>query len=97
MRFFIYPRMICGYMGFHLDQPMLNLQNVMGLLTVWLNTFLKCMFLLREANTFWDYTNSLYVSLASIVVAVLYTILSIEKFELLKLVDLFEEIFQNSE
>lgn len=97
VRFFEYPRKCCGYLGFYSDQNPLHVRLVLGFLLLWLNVAFNLLFLFYEANTFWDYTHSVFNSLTGVVVAVLFTIYFVKKAEVLGTMDIFEEIFQNSE
>lgn len=97
VRFFAYVRKCLGFFGFHSNRSLLNARIVFGLLLTWSTVFVSFMFLICEANTFWDYTNGLFTSLATTVVAVIFTMFVIAKPKIFEIVDLFEEMFQQSE
>lgn len=82
-------------MGFERDQR-LNGRLLFGLLLPVLNVFLNIMFALYEANTFWEYTNSIFISLVNGVGLILFFILIIQVWRVYEIIDFGQIFFERS-
>lgn len=81
--------------GFKPNQSSLN-GRVLGGLTVYiLNLFTNVMFLVLEANTFWEYTNSFFVSMVATVGLLLFSILINNVPKLFKLMKFAQKVVED--
>lgn len=92
VRFFAYLRECIGRFGLYSEQSSLNARVALGVLLTWLTVFLDGMFLVCEADTFWDYTTSVFITLATAVTAIIFTMFISTKRKVFEILDLFDEI-----
>lgn len=82
-------------MGFIPNQQ-INRQILGGLVMYFLNVFLNVMYLLYEANTFWEYTNSMFISLTSGVGSLLFTMLIFQAWRVFEIIDFGQKFIEDS-
>lgn len=83
-------------MGLKPNQRLLNGRVLCEMLVYVLN-FISCaMFVISEANTFWEYTNSIFILMAAVVAPLLFILLTINSAKMFKLMEFFREIFEDS-
>lgn len=85
-----------AFIGITAESRPFNVRNLLVLLTFGTMVTLICTFLLREASTFKDYTDSIYMS--SVTIAITTTFLSLiwKKENVFQFIDFWEEIAKTS-
>lgn len=90
-----YAQKCLAFMGFKRNQR-LNGRLLIGLLFPFLNVFLNIMFVLYEAKTFWEYTNSIFVCLVNSVGFLLFAILIVQVWRVFEIIDFGQTFFERS-
>lgn len=83
-------------LGIKQNQRLLNGRALGGLVVHLVNVSGDVMFVLLEANTFWEYTNSIFISITASETLLLFILLILKSEEILKLVDFAQKIFEDS-
>lgn len=83
-------------MGLKPNKRLLNRQSLARVLVYFLNVSLNFMFLILEANTFWEYTNSIFVCMAAFVGLVLFMILIAQVGKMFKLIQFARKVVEDS-
>lgn len=83
-------------LGLKQNQPLLNGRVVYGLIVYFSNLAASIMFLIIEANTFWEYTNSIFISIACVVGLVSFLLLIVNSMKIFKFFEYAMEILEDS-
>lgn len=84
-------------MGIGSNQSPINGKMMIATFFLWLTSIFNTIFLVSEANNFKDYTQNLYMTVASTLVAICYVQIVSQKSILLKFIDGFEINIDESE
>lgn len=95
IRIFRYIRKRLASMGF-IPNQWLNGRILSSLVVFLSRVFTSVMFLLYDANSFWEYTNSMFSSLVSGVGLFAFTILTFQCWRTFKSLDFGQKLFENS-
>lgn len=82
-------------MGFVPNQRF-NRRLLMQLTTYFLNVSLSVLFLLHDATTFWEYTNSIFICLSSGVCLLLFIIFIFQAEKIFEIIDFGQNFFEDS-
>lgn len=96
MQFFQYLRKYCASLGLIHNKSVLNERVLLHFFLIWLNGFLTSMAVIFDAHIFWEYTNSLFVALASVVGAIQFTMSMNEIPKIFKYLDLGQKLIESS-
>lgn len=87
---------ILASLGLKRNQRLINYRVMCGILVYVLNLISCVMFVFREASTFWEYTNSIFISMTAVMAPLLFILLTINSTKIFKLEKFFQEIFEDS-
>lgn len=90
-----YARKCLAAMGFKRNQH-LNRQLLLGILLPISNVFLTVMFVSYEANSFWEYTNAIFVCLVSSVDLLLFIIFIVQAWRIFEIIDVGQKFVEDS-
>lgn len=96
MIFFQYGRTCLESLGFMPKQRSLSWRLLVGLVVPSSNVFLNLMFLLYEANTFWEYTNAIFICMVTGVGFLLFTIFICQTERVFAIIDFAQRFFEKS-
>ena len=84
-------------MGIDSNRSVINTQMLIATFFLWLTSIFNTTFLIYEANNFKDYTQNLYMTVASTLVAMCYTQIVFQISIIVKFIDGFEKDIDESE
>lgn len=91
-----FARKCLASMGFTPNQQLLNGRVLGGFLLPFSNVFLNTVFLLHDTNNFWEYINSIFVSLVAGVGFFAFVIFIFQVWKIFKIFDFGQKIYDNS-
>lgn len=96
MQFAQYGRECLASMGFMPNHSVLNKRVLGGLFLSFLNVCIDIMFIVYEANTFWEYTNAIFVTLTNGVSFVLFIVFIVRIWRVFGLIDFAQTFIEDS-
>lgn len=77
------------------NHRLLNVRVMCGMLVYVLNLISYVMFVFLEANTFWENTNSIFISMAAVMAPLIFILLTINSSKIFKLVGFLQGIYED--
>lgn len=96
MKLFQISQKYFSLLGYSFDQHWLNKKSLIACINFWLGSFLSCLYILLEANSFWEYTNSLYITSLSITISVCFQIGIVQIMKMWHVIDSAEQLISMS-
>lgn len=84
----------CEILGISPTQSRLNRKSLMALTCYWVDNTLNCIFCIREANTFSEMANSIFITSGTTTISTCFTILVIKKTKIFDLINNAERIVE---
>lgn len=96
MKFYQKAKSTFAVLGIGSNQRTFNGKMLVFFTMFWLDATLNCMYTFREANTFGEYSESVFVTTYATMFAMLYTIMILNWTTVYEIIDIIEEHVERS-